>query len=233
MAVDQWMLEHPGNYLRLYQWSKPTLSLGRFQPTEGEMDLEFCQNNQIDVVRRATGGQAVLHHQELTYSFAASCPPMPRSILESYQQVRQPILEGLNQLGFGAQSADGGKFKPATSVCFSVAQGHEVKIDSRKLVGSAQRRKSGRLLQHGSILYNYDLGLCQGIWPEQDPKIWAEDMIGLEEIKGAEVDTAALCEKITSAFARQFSALITQKQWTQSELDWINEREQGFLLCSN
>jgi len=227
------MLEHPGNFLRLYQWSKPTLSLGRFQALDGQIDLGFCESHSIDVVRRATGGQAVLHHQELTYSFASSTPPFPRSILESYQQVRQPILDGLNQLGYGVTTADGGKFKPASSVCFSVTQGHEVKVDSRKLVGSAQRRKAGRLLQHGSILLSYDLALCQGVWPGRDASVWEEEMIGLDQLGKGAVDVNQLCQSIGQNFASQFSAAITEKQWTSEEKHWVGDREQDFLLSKS
>lgn len=138
--------------LRFYRWSPPCLSLGRNQPADG-YDRAALRARGIDVVRRPTGGRAVLHHRELTYSVAVRDGALgaPR---DAYRAVNRALVAGLARLGVAAElhAGSGGRApSPSLAPCFEKPVEGEVTAGGGKLVGSAQRRWDGVLLQHGSI----------------------------------------------------------------------------------
>jgi lipoate-protein ligase A len=136
--------------LRLYQWSRPTLTLGRFQDAD-EVDHDACERHGVDVVRRPTGGKALLHGGDLTYAVALREPGGPTSTVDGvYRLLARPLVDGLRALGVTAAVArhDG----PAGPVCFATQQGADLRVGDRKVCGSAQVRHGGVVLQHGSIL---------------------------------------------------------------------------------
>jgi len=140
--------------LRFYQWEPPCLSLGKRQPLDG-VDLAACRADGVDVVRRATGGWAILHTDELTYSIAVR-PDDPRAagaILDAYRTLSQGLVAGLRLLGVAAEMnpvTPGGTHN-ASAACFEVPSAYEITAGGRKLIGSAQARPNGRVLQHGSL----------------------------------------------------------------------------------
>lgn len=138
--------------LRVYRWSPPCLSLGRNQPTDG-YDRDEIRGRGLDVVRRPTGGRAVLHHRELTYSVAMRDGVLggPR---QSYAAINRALVAGLARLGVSARLQPAGAARapvPSLAPCFEQPVEGEVTAGGRKLVGSAQRRDRGVLLQHGSL----------------------------------------------------------------------------------
>ncbi len=147
--------------LRFYAWSPPCLSLGRSQKL-AEVDRAACHAHGVDVVRRATGGRAVLHSDELTYSVAL---PQADSraeggVVDVYRRLSEGLLAGLRRLGVGAiqarsRHAPGGEL---TAACFEMPSEYEITVAGRKLVGSAQWRARGGVLQHGTIPLCGDLG---------------------------------------------------------------------------
>ena len=141
----------------IYSWSRPTLSFGRHQPTMGLYDLERLRKADVDVVRRPTGGRAILHDHEITYSVTA--PLDDRSPLRAtYSRINRILLDGLARLGVNAELASVAQRAESPSVrpCFETPSEGELVADGRKLVGSAQWRDQGALLQHGSILVGDD-----------------------------------------------------------------------------
>ena len=140
--------------LRFYAWEPPCLSLGKRQPLDG-VDLARCRADGVDVVRRATGGFAILHTDELTYSIAIR-PNDPRSdgaILDAYRKLSQGLMAGLRLLGATPEMnpvVPGGVHN-ASAACFEVPSAYEIVMAGRKLIGSAQARPAGRVLQHGSL----------------------------------------------------------------------------------
>jgi lipoate-protein ligase A len=151
--------------LRFYGWNPPAVSLGRFQKIEDAVNAEACKRHGFDIVRRITGGRAVLHHQELTYSIVSRTdnPLFPHTVLGTYKVIAQGLLAGLKNLGIHAEMVSRadrlahlvkkGSKDPA---CFSSPSWYEIVVNNRKIIGSAQRRLSGAFLQHGSILIGYD-----------------------------------------------------------------------------
>jgi lipoate-protein ligase A len=157
MAVDHALLEQVQRegtpVLRLYTWQPACLSFGRNQPAAGLYNAAAAAQLGIDIVRRPTGGMAVLHHHELTYSFVApfSLFGGPR---DSYCAINRALVAGLTRLGITAELSGGARRSAFGSVhpCFAEPAAGEVVVAGRKLVGSAQRCDQRTLLQHGSIL---------------------------------------------------------------------------------
>ena len=160
MAVDESILincnkrEQPT--LRFYKWDPPCLSLGYFQKT-GEIDLHACAEKGIDVVRRPTGGRAVLHKNELTYSVILPLSILPGKLLETYKIISSALTAGLQKLGIKARLTPARKQLPTSSAaCFDVSSSYEINWEGKKLIGSAQTRRDSALLQHGSIpIFDY------------------------------------------------------------------------------
>jgi lipoate-protein ligase A len=136
--------------LRLYRWSPPALSLGRFQP-ETDVDVDACRGLGVEVVRRPTGGRALLHGGDLTYAVAMLRPPGAAGHVDAlYGMLAAGLVAGLAELGVAA--AIGGDRGPAGPVCFAAAQGADLRVGDRKLCGSAQVQRGAVVLQHGSVL---------------------------------------------------------------------------------
>src|SRR5260221_1801961 len=146
----------------VYGWSTHTLSLGRNQLASRCYDRERIRAMGVDVVRRPTGGRALLHHREITYSVTAPLG-FSASLRESYERINRILLSGLQRLGVGASVASGiGSALPPTDIpCFATPARGELVSDGRKLVGSAQWRDDGALLQHGSILIEDDQSMIR------------------------------------------------------------------------
>jgi lipoate-protein ligase A len=141
----------------IYSWSRPTLSFGRNQPASGLYDLEKLRAAGVDVVRRPTGGRAILHHREVTYSVTAPLKDAA-PLRETYSRINRILQKGLAQLGVSVVPASPTARAAAPSVrpCFETPGEGELVALGSKLVGSAQWRDDGALLQHGSILVNDD-----------------------------------------------------------------------------
>ena len=153
---------------RLYGWSPKCISLGRNQQ-DVFLDYDFLKSENIDVVRRITGGRALLHDMEITYSFI--CPVSylknGESVTKSYIEISQILIDFFKrfniELDFGSQNPIHTKF----NYCMLVSTGADLCYKGKKLIGSAQCRKQGYILQHGSILYDYDTELLTKIFGEK------------------------------------------------------------------
>jgi lipoyl(octanoyl) transferase len=160
MALDEALMRRACStgdaVLRVYGWSVPTLSLGRNQRARDCYSHEAARSLGVGFVRRPTGGRALLHHHEVTYS--ATLPIADGDgARRAYDFINGVLLEGLARLGLSARRAtDTQSLPPGLRPCFDVPAEHEIVLDGRKLVGSAQWRHDGALLQHGSILVRDD-----------------------------------------------------------------------------
>src|SRR5919198_6463599 len=141
MAIDEALIENIGEapVLRIYGWRPAAISVGYFQSIKEEVDLEKCNQLGVDVVRRLTGGGAVLHEFELTYSFITK--QYQQNIMESSMWICDAIVMSINRLGFDAS------FVPL----------NDIVVNGKKVSGSAQTRKNGVLLQHGTLLLDLDV----------------------------------------------------------------------------
>ena len=167
MAMDEALMAHASRtgdwVLRVYSWSSPTVSFGRNQVALDAYDRDRLAARGIDVVRRPTGGRAILHDREVTYSVVG--PSRDAGDLgESYARINRLLIAALHRLGLDAKVVDRIDPAPGTSElerpgpipCFHHPSAGEITLHGRKLVGSAQWRSSDALLQHGSILVDDD-----------------------------------------------------------------------------
>jgi lipoate-protein ligase A len=161
MALDEALMaraRRTGEHvLRVYGWSQPTLSLGRNQRANGVYLADELERRGIGVVRRPTGGRALLHHREVTYSVTAPCTA-DSGLAAEYGRINLLLGSALAALGVGVVVAapTSRSAPPSATPCFAEPSRGELTFDGRKLVGSAQWRHEGALLQHGSILVDDD-----------------------------------------------------------------------------
>jgi len=168
MDRDAAMLEDCGEgrippTVRIYGWSHPAITIGYSQNAEEELDLERCRELDIPVVRRPTGGRALLHHREVTYAVVApvSLPPFNRGLKATFGAVSEALLAGLHALGVQGKTNSGQqRSRSARSpACFASLNHCEITVDGKKLVGSAQKRTAKAFLQHGSLILESDHAL--------------------------------------------------------------------------
>lgn len=174
MEVDSYILEsaiknnEQEPIIRFYGWTPKCVSLGRNQSNE-HINIDYCKNNNIDIVKRVTGGRGLLHDDEVTYSFV--CPvsflKSGESVISSYKEISCAIIQGFKNLDIELEI--GGRKKPNTSFdyCMSISTGADLCFNGEKLIGSAQYRKQNYILQHGSILFNYDENIIENIFNEK------------------------------------------------------------------
>jgi len=167
MAVDEAILEATGRgeappTLRLYSWDPPCLSLGYAQPNS-DVDRHFLSSLGWDLVRRPTGGKAILHADELTYAVIGphAEPRLAGGVIESYQRLSAALLSALGLLGIPAESLEnpGRSYQEAihNPVCFEIPSHYEITYQRKKIIGSAQARRQDGILQHGSLPLSGDL----------------------------------------------------------------------------
>jgi lipoyl(octanoyl) transferase len=150
--------------VRLYTWDVPSLSLGRNQRTASVYEPERCASQSVPVVRRMTGGRALLHGREVTYAVAAPVAAAP-SLRGGYDAINQCLLTALIALGVPAALAAPTErtSAPGLAPCFETPSAGELVVDGRKLVGSAQHRDADAFLQHGSLLLDDDQGMLASL----------------------------------------------------------------------
>ncbi|HEY8486748.1 MAG TPA: lipoate--protein ligase family protein [Limnochordales bacterium] len=242
MAVDEAILEAVASgeqppTLRLYRWEPPAVSIGYFQEMAEAVNEAACRREGVEVVRRPTGGRAVFHDQELTYSVALppGHPVAAGGILDSYRRLSLGLQEGLRRLGVQAELATppaAGR-GPGASACFDSASRHELEWAGRKLVGSAQtRRASGALLQHGSILLRFD-PLRAAMFLSPDPatagqlaRVLAARAAGLEEAAGRPVSWEEAARAVAEGLAVALGI-----RWAPGGLSPGEQRRAGELVA--
>jgi len=228
MARDVAMLEAVSERgapptLRLYGWDPPCLSLGRHQGIEAA-DLEFCREHGVDVVRRPTGGRALLHHLELTYAVVApvGSGPIPRALQDAYRRICEPLVAACRTLGIEADLTPGEVNlrlpSPASTIpCFEAPAGGEVVVGGRKLIGSAMRAHGGAILQHGAILLDWDGVLQAGTMGLADDRFLRASVTTFAEQLGREPDRIAVEGALVDAFASELGVAFEPGALTSPE----------------
>lgn len=237
MAVDEAILEvyaaeASPSTLRFYTWSPPALSLGYGQPIDSNIDLAHCQTLGIDVVRRPTGGLAVLHDHEVTYSVVirADDPRAATGVLASYLTISQALIRGLSYLGISAELLPlrRGNLPPSESaspVCFAMSSSYEVAVRGRKIIGSAQRRAHGVIMQHGSIPLSWDLDKMRAVFrvslhgsqSAKGEREYHTSMTSLQEAGGRAYDYAEVVAALTRGIAETWEVELIPGQLTAAE----------------
>ena len=171
-------LDYP--IFRLYAWKPACVSLGRNQKDDF-LDRSFLKENNIDVVRRLTGGRALLHADEITYSFI--CPTLylknGEHVVSSYKEISRILIGKFKTIGIDLDFGSNKPIKTGFDYCMLISTGADLCYHGKKLIGSAQCRKQGYILQHGSILYDYDKALLEKIFKEP---VSTDEITSIKEI---------------------------------------------------
>jgi len=252
MAADEALLEacaadgegFPA--LRLYSFRPACLSLGFSQEHARSVDLDFCRARGIDVVRRPTGGRAVLHDDEVTYSLVARrvTPPFEGSLLDVYCAVSKGLLAAFQRLGVAAAVSSGaaGTGSPrGSAACFAEPSRHEIASGGTKVAGSSQARRRGAFLQHGSIPLRIDVPLLAGATrgpaasgegardgaPETagpGPTLTGAGLEGLAAVAGRDVGPEDLRAALRAGFEEAFNAHLVRGSMSGPErerAEWL------------
>lgn len=232
MALDEAILEHIGRgeslpTLRLYAWTPACLSLGHAQPF-ADVDMARLTSHGWEVVRRLTGGRAILHTDELTYSVIAPAnePRVEGSVLESYNRLAQALLLAVKSLDVPVEMKEGKANNDATPnpVCFEVPSTYEITVNGKKLIGSAQARKREGVLQHGSLPLTGDLSrICQTLAFENESarenaaKRLLERATTVESALGREINWETAAQAFVRAFEAQLGLSLEKGELSESE----------------
>jgi len=194
--------------LRLYGWKKQAVSLGYFQDADREIQRSYCRDRDIDIVRRPTGGKAVLHGNDLTYSLVGrgDNPLFSPDIIETYRIISECLLRGLAKSGVEARMVEEGRIGDASSdaFCFAASYKNELLSDGKKICGSAQVRARGVFLQHGSILIDFDPAAVRAAIIANDTAMKADTLnarvSSIRRSIGETIGMDTLCRNIASGF---------------------------------
>ena len=192
MGLDQALMSTVEDFipvLRLYGWKPSAVSIGYFQSLEQEVNVKKCKELGIDVVRRITGGGAVLHENELTYSFITKI--YPANIIESYRSICEPVVTCLYDLGFDA------KFSPL----------NDITVENKKVSGNAQTRRNNVLLQHGTILLDVNVDKMFSVLKVPSEKIKDKIIQDVKErVMGLKMSYDEVANKLWRSFGQKFQA---------------------------
>lgn len=236
MAIDEALMlcvrPESAPVLRFYTWQRPTLSLGCFQDYKKVVCAPFIVHNKIDVVRRMTGGRSVLHQYEVTYAVVAPQTGVFEglSLQQTYQRIAEALNTAIRQLGVDESSLswDSGETRPSLPQCFVTVSKYEISRNSRKIVGSAQKRMRDRFLQHGSILLDFDAELQRGCVNRPDPEI-EKKIAPLRSVLGREPGFDEVAGCFQKAFATSFEVDVVPGEMTPEESETAQRLETTYL----
>ena len=237
MAIDQAIMEAVGAEnmpptLRFYSWQPVCLSLGYAQSVK-DVDLGRLQNNEWDLVRRPTGGKAILHTDELTYSVALpeNHPIVRGGVIASYHRLSSALLAGLERLAVQADITSREEAGRATgAVCFEVPSDYEVTADGHKLIGSAQVRRQQTVLQHGTIPLYGDVGrICEVLdFTDDIARQTARDHVQqrattIKRAVGHRIEWQTVANALHASFAETFNLDLVQGELSDAEWQHVAE----------
>jgi lipoate-protein ligase A len=233
MAVDEFLYQKATqtslSYLRFYHWERPTVSLGHSQDSTRVLNVDFCRENGIDIVRRITGGKLVLHDREVTYAIASSDEVLFTGNLgDSYRLITKALIMGLELMGLSPGSAGStpAEYVKGDMPCFAFPARDEIEAGGRKIVGSAQKRAGALFLQHGSIPLHKDEGLLAEVSaPGTGGRAKPTGMTSISDELGRSIEFDWAVEHLKRGFSRFFDVPLVPEVYSQED------REQIAALC--
>ncbi len=246
MAADEYLLEACPRlqtvFVRLYEWDPPTISIGRMQ--KADEILEFCamQSAGAAWIRRPTGGRAVLHDGDITYSciFPVPCPAMGKTVMDTYAVISRCLLSGLAYAGIRCRAHDSFdrlhgtrrevKLHEVKLPCFLSPNRKEIMADGKKLIGSAQKRTSQAVLQHGTIpLSGAYRRLPDYLRLPDNQRAIQKRLLVEKSACLKEIAPSLTMDGVRQALIKGFSETLPfeakKKSWSGEELEMIKERE--------
>jgi len=212
--------------LRLYSWDSPSLSIGCFQ-TASDIDIEYCDKKNYPVVRRLTGGRAILHDAELTYSLSSPLDSsiFRNSLMENYTIISNALVSALQANGINAKNSFKRKRSAAhkNAACFKSVSYGEITVNGKKIIGSAQKRFTSGFLQHGSILLDFNAAELGRTLKYNGKEGFNE--IGSIKEHSTEISLACLKRSLKEAFESDLKVKMVSDTPNKFELDLAKELE--------
>lgn len=254
MALDEALMDWHSEgsippVIRFYEWNPATVSIGYFQRAERDIDLQAVKEQGLGFIRRPTGGRAVLHEHELTYSIIVSeqYPNMPTTVTEAYRVLSEGLLEGFRNLGMDAyfsvpeteeQQAD--LKKPKSAVCFDAPSWYELVVEGKKVAGSAQTRQKGVILQHGAILLDMDqeklLSVFNFASEEEKEKMRAklpEKAVAINDLVSEPMTIAQCVKAFKKGFEQSLTISLEPYTLTEEQLQYVVALEEKKYLTED
>jgi lipoyl(octanoyl) transferase len=243
MAIDEAIMisvaqERSLPTIRFYDWQVPTLSYGYHQQAEHEIDFVELKKKGYDFVRRPTGGRMVLHKNEVTYAVIAPVSErLSGNTVNSYREISMALAEGLRMMGLQKVELEKGELSSSeqrleNNPCFSSSSRYEIKLEHKKIIGSAQVRKDNVLLQHGSILLNNDQSEIADFIPnvneEQKKRLktyLSKKTIAINQVLEKKINFATAVEYFMQSFQQTWihDTFISSLDKTSYEVDLMEE----------
>ncbi|HSW10551.1 MAG TPA: radical SAM protein [Bacillota bacterium] len=217
--------------LRLYAWQPPAVSVGRSQSPAEEANLEACRREGVEWVKRLTGGGAVLHDDELTYSLVLRASSLPGSVASTYEVLARGLREAMRELGLEPEVVAGAiGLPPGSSACFETPAAHELLLEGRKVVGSAQVRRGGVLLQHGSMLLGFSPERHARFLARADLARLRRRATGIGDAAGRRVTWEEAARAFAAGFARGLDITLVEGSLTPEELRLAGELVEDYRV---
>ncbi len=242
MAVDEFLAKNIKKQpiLRFYRWKPFCLSLGYGQK-DNVFDYENIKRNKIDIVRRPTGGRAVLHGDEITYSvIIPHCHPFYSfSILELYKEISSALQNAMHNLGINAFIEKGNsrsnEFEKSSPYCFSSISRYEIKINGKKIIGSAQRRFKNSVLQHGSIplkdsVFNYDIFISKDAANNKRKNILKDKISTLTDLLDEDISYDEVKNAVRKGFEDSFNIVFKEKKITKNQEKSVRNLSEKYII---
>jgi len=221
MSIDESVMIHVAQNkspptIRLYGWRPPAVSIGYFQGLEEEIDLNMCKELGVDYIRRITGGGAVFHDSEVTYSFAIHemNSLIPKNVLDSYKVICSGIIEGLKDLEIEAN------FVPL----------NDILVNGKKISGSAQTRRNHAILQHGTVLMDTDVAKMFSILKVPSEKLKdklisdvKERVTSIKQVLSKDVRFEDVCSALAGGFERSLDIELALSELSETEMSLASE----------
>jgi lipoate-protein ligase A len=219
--------------LRLYGWDRPSVTLGYFQKAS-DVDIGYCRSRGIPIVRRPTGGRAILHGEELTYSFSAGTRAglFSGGLLDSYRRIAAAFHLAFRKLGMSAATKsrrEKGRVLAGSPLCFQSSSYGEILIDRKKVVGSAQKRWEDGMLQQGSVPYAYHWTEMCGIFGPGQYTALKDCATGLRDLI-PELDEERFKKIVASSFEEVFGIRFLPDRPSPEELSLARQLERAKYL---
>lgn len=211
--------------LRLYEWSRPTVTLGRFQDV-ASVDRDACERLGVDVVRRATGGRGVLHDDELTYSVVAGVDDgIVRGVAASYALFSGALAVAYRSLGVDAALTPRDAAATSSAACYLQTTRADLSLGATKLSGSAQVWHGSTVLQHGSFTVSRDLKREAAVFrlTDEESGLMADKTTVLADVLERVPERAEIAAAVRRGFEQQFGVVFHESSFTDAELDRASE----------
>jgi len=208
--------------VRFYTWNPPAISIGYFQGLEEEVDLKLCKKLGVDYVRRITGGGAVFHENELTYSLVIpeSHPEIPKNILDSYGRICGAVIKGLSNINIK------GHYVPI----------NDIAVEGKKISGNAQTRKLKIVLQHGTVISDVNVDKMFSVLRVPNEKIKdklisdvKQRVTSIKHVLGYEPEFLYIADAMKKGFEEEFNIDLIKGELSKEEIENILRFEKEFF----